>query len=607
MHYEDDLRALLINGEVRNWHKIYVAPSYGWLRDWDESWPLGEWKFFLKFLQAFDLETRREYLEFARSCEKRREYGAENVAADELDAAFFKAWWKRISRERGEKYFASKAAAVYFAFDDDLRDWYQNTWLADGYAYCPERDDVFLGAILADANFRVKTPEVVEFAFKAWVMPLVGSLNFLKAKRFGYNVEDFAGNVYQRVCGSDGRRKNFSNGVDYWLKERPTAALGDWFTLEATRVIHRFNKRQQRKNKPVEWNDGKRGGANAANFDENEISLVDMQTLFDDFHKAAPAEAALLASYFSGVASYDALASFWNRGQEQKIAGASLGQHCRRVLGAWRDAVEKKLALGTIPKDAWNEIFSQVKKDARADGKKRPKKERERNLLGPPKSENWRANLRFATEPTKDDAALFERWLENQRIEETCCFVRLYEEKTQRVGLAPLVRSAGVQRTTPCVVPRQNSLLTCGSPNLVAVSKIVRRYWRNKFAANCAATFWYESAKETRGEPTYWRAVARVPLFAESDAEVVGFAISGYRAINSWPVEVRLGRLSAPVAHGVAVFKLDEFRAEIERSAPTVIMTLRRPKIKNEETRWHVKREIAGKLLLQKPVLPDGE
>ncbi len=603
---EDDLRMLIINGEARSWYAKNIANRYGWLHDWDdEKWALSQYQFFLKFLQVFDIETRRAYFEFMRNPEKRQEYGAENVADGDLDNAFFKRWWRRMSYERGSKYFASKAAAVYFAFNDDLRRWYQDVWLASEYSYCSERDDVFLATILADINLRVKTPEVVQMSFKSWVMPLVGTLDFCKAKRFGYNVEEFAGDVYQRICGREGRRKFFANGVDYWLKERPTATLGDWFTLEATRVIYRFTKRQQRKGECLLGDNEKCVGANTANFDKNEMTFVDLQTLFDDFFKEAPAEAALLASYFSGATSYNMLASFWNYGQDKKVAGASLGQHCRRIFKAWRSVVEKKLALGTIPKEAWKEVFSELRKDAREDDQKTTKKKKEQNLRGGPKSKNWRKNIRFVTEPTKDDARLCECWLENQRIEESGSFARLYEEKTQRIGITPLIQGSGLQKETPCVVPRQNSLISSGSPNLIPVAEIVRRYWRNKYAANYSATFYYESATEKPGSLAYWRAMARAPLFAEPDAEIA-FVISGYDKLYSWPSEVRLGEIKAPVVHGVALFRLDEFRAEIEGNTPVVTMVLR--SVENRrETRWHVKRESAGKLLLQKPVLPDDE
>ncbi len=607
---EEELRALIINGELRNWHQNFIAGQYGWLHDWDdEKWPLSQYHFFLKFLLVFDVETRRDYLEFVRNPEKRREYSVENVADVDLDKAFFKTWWKRISYERDEKYFASKAAAIYFAFDDNLRCWYQNVWLAEGYAYCSERDDVFLATILSNINLRVKTPEVVQMTFKNWVMPLLETLNFYRAKRFGYNVEEFAGDFYMRIFGRDGRRKFFSNGVDFWLKERPTARLDDWFVLEANRVIYRFTKRQQRKYECLlRENNGKRVGANTAKFDEIEATFLDMQMLFDVFFKKDPEKAALLASYYSCGVTYNALASFWNCGQGTNVAGASVGKRCREALDAWRSAVEKKLKLGTIPEKVWQEIFSDVKKDARADGNKTAKKEKKpKEPSGAPKNKDWRKRLRFVGKPSKDDATIFERLLENRRIDETARFTRLYEEKTQRIGLAPLVRGSGGQRETPSAVPRQNSLMTSGSPNLVPVVEIVRRYWRNKYAANCSAAFWYESATEKPGSSGYWRAVARAPLFAEPDAEIV-VTISGYRAIDSWPVEVRLGEVKAPVVHGIAIFSLSKFCAGIEKGSPLVTMVVRKEKNKEGKVlRWHVKRESVGRLLLQKPTLPDNE
>lgn len=602
---EKDLRKLLINAELKRWYERKIEPAHGWLSDWDASTVLAQEScFFLKYLLTFDLEARREYLE------KRRE----SDAADDFDEKFDETFLLEQLDESRENY-AKKVAAIYFPFDDELRDWRRDVWLNldEEWSYNSARDDLFLARILMDGALRVKTPDVVQKVFVDWVLPFVGTLTFRRAKRFGYTPEDFAGDTYARLFGRDGRRKLFANGVEYWLRQRPTATLRNWCELEAYRVIHAFIQRRRREKfrTSVNMGDGvKRVGANAAQFDENETSPLDMQTLFDNFARRFPAKAHLIASYLSSGAPFDLLAHFWNLGQEKKIDGASLGQRTRRTLDAWRSVAQQQLALGQIPEEAWKEIFHSVKKEARTDDKKTTedeKEEKEPNLAGAPRSAEWRQRVRFLAEaaPTEDDATLFKNFLESRRIDETGCFSRLYEEKTQRMGLTPLVREQATRRDKPSVVPRQNSLRAVGSPNVVPVAKILRRYWRHKYPLEHSITFWYESA-EAPGTPGYWIGQVRVPLFAEPDAEI-GLTLSGFDALESWPVEICFGEKRTPVVHGVAIFKLSDFRKEIERNLPQVTMLLRRVKNRRGEVRWHVKQKNECRLLYRKPIVPDDE
>lgn len=606
---EKDLRKLLINAELKRWYERKIEPAHGWLSDWDASTVLAqESRFFLKYLLTFDLESRREYLE------KRRQ----SDAADDFDEKFDETFLLEQLDESREDY-DKKVAAIYFPFDDELRDWRRDVWLNrdDEWRYNSDRDDLFLARILMDDALRVKTPDVVQKVFVAWVLPFVGTLTFRRAKRFGYTPDDFAGDVYARLFGRDGRRKLFANGVEYWLRQRPTATLRNWCELEAYRVVHAFIQRRRRENLRTASNMGdgvKHIDANAAQFDENETPTLNMQTLFDNFSKRRPASASaahLIASYLSSGAGYDAIASFWNLGQEKKIDGRSLGQRCRRTLEVWRIAAQKQLALGTIQSASWQEIFHSLKKKARTDDKKTTedeKEEKEPNLAGAPKSAEWRKRVRFLADaaPTEDDATLFKNFLESRRIDETGCFSRLYEEKTQRMGLAPWVREQAARRDKPSVVPRQNSLRAIGSPNVVPVAKILRRYWHNKYAPCQSIAFYYESATEAPGTPGYWRAQVRVPLFAEPDAEI-GLTLSGYDPLESWPVEICFGEKITPVVHGVAVFKLSEYRTGIEQNLPQVTMLARRVKNERGETRWHCKRKSEGRILYRKPVVPDDE
>lgn len=603
---EKDLRKLLINAELKRWWDQKIAPAHGWLNDWDAKDVLSQnSSFFLKYLLAFDLEARREYLE------KRRR----SDAADDFDEKFDETFLLEQLDESREDY-DKKVAAIYFPFDDELRDWRRDVWLNlnEEWSYNSARDDLFLARILMDGTLRVKTPDVVQNVFVGWVLPFVGTLTFRRAERFGYTPGDFAGDVYARLFGRDGRRKLFANGVEYWLSQRPTATLRNWCELEAYRVIHAFVQRRRREKSRTASNMGngvKRVDANAAQFDENETPSLDMQTLFDNFARRFPKKSHLIASYLSSGAGYGSLAGFWNLGQNKKIDGRSLGQRCRRTLEVWRIVAQKQLALGKIQSASWQEIFHSLKKKARTDDKKTTEdeqEEKEPNLAGAPKSAEWRKRVRFLADaaPTEDDATLFKNFLESRRIDETGAFARLYEEKTQRMGLTPLVREQAARRDKPSVVPRQNSLRASGSPNVVPVAKILRRYWRHKYAPDRSITFWYESATEAPGTPGYWIASVRIPLHAAPDAEI-GLTLSGYDPLESWPVEICFGEKRTPVVHGVAIFKLSDFRKEIEQNLPQVTMLLRRVKNQRGEIRWHCKRKSEGRILYRKPVVPDDE
>ncbi|MBQ7030680.1 MAG: hypothetical protein IJN32_10585, partial [Thermoguttaceae bacterium] len=209
---ESDLRRLLIDDEARRWYDMKIAPKNGWLYDWDgDGWAFENYRNFLKYLLAFDLETRNEYL-------KKR---AQNDVADEPNANFDEAFLRETlaaSRKRGRKDAAKKAAALYYHKNDDLRNWFYG-WLSAGenWLYDPKRDDAFLAEILVRDDLRVKTPDVVQRLCRAWCLPFVGSLTYRIAhKKYGYQPEEFFLDVYQRLFGRDGRRKNAKNAIDFW-------------------------------------------------------------------------------------------------------------------------------------------------------------------------------------------------------------------------------------------------------------------------------------------------------------------------------------------------------------------------------------------------------
>ncbi|MBR4975532.1 MAG: hypothetical protein IKY61_00650, partial [Thermoguttaceae bacterium] len=189
---ERDFLDLFIDDEARNWQKRQIASRFGWLADWDadydSGWVMKNHRFILRFWIAFDPETRREYLEFKRNPEKRREYDAESLLESRWEREFFEKWRDKV-RARGERAFEQKAAALYFAFEPGVLAWFRDVWLSEeGYEYDSERDDRFLALILLDCDKRVKAPGIVETAFVQWVLPFVASITFLRAKGLGYNL-----------------------------------------------------------------------------------------------------------------------------------------------------------------------------------------------------------------------------------------------------------------------------------------------------------------------------------------------------------------------------------------------------------------------------------
>lgn len=290
---EKDLQRLLITAEEKRWRSKWISPPYGAWLDWDDdAWALENTRFFLKFFLAFDVETRNKYL-------KER---AQNDASNAPDANFDDNFLRKFlaeSRRRGEKYFARKAAAIYFE-DEQLRDWYRNFFLNEEneWVYTPARDDVYLAKLLADVALRVKTPNVVREVFLLWVIKYCGTLTFRKANRkYDYHPEIFFSDVYDRLIGRNGQR------ISFWLTARPTETLAEWCELEALRELDRALKQRQRASLALRLVDDLRKlGDKKATSDEKPTPSVDIQALFDALVAESSPDAYL--TYFVYIAFY---------------------------------------------------------------------------------------------------------------------------------------------------------------------------------------------------------------------------------------------------------------------------------------------------------------
>ena len=629
---ENDLRNLLLDDETRRWHREKVACKNGFLYDWDGcGWALERknYRYFLKVLLAIDLQTRGEYLR------KRRQ----NDAADEPDANFDEAFLTAYLAEscKREKDFAKKASALYF-WNDDLRAWFQNIWLnADAdWIYDSKRDDVFLAEILANDDFRGKTPDVVQKICCEWCLRFLGSLTYRIAhKKYGYQPEEFFRDVYQRLFGRDGRRKNAKNAIDFWRKETPTNSLREWVELETLRELERALKQRQRAYWAATFllSGDLSFVAKTTTKDGNSTPIDNVQTLFDRFYAESPSDAVLLAAYWSSNITFEELAKFWNVGDPEKRATyKTLNKRYERALDRFREVCER-ISNVEIPKERWGKIIKIFLKSAAQSNETNAESETSSRLRGMGKN-GRRVRVRFITEPSENDKELLLRVLEAKRIDETSFFLRLLRQKFQGGGFdtnvaapVPVRRVCGSQTKeraqdnrlgdfrrsdVPAEENAQSSLFldfqrppqVCGVPVSCFDANLVRNFWRNKYSENDSVLLYFEAA-EAPSSPTYWRAEARIPLFADADDVPVFFG--GYNPLNAAPCSLTLGDKTTPILHGVAVVALADFRAFVQKGElPRVTVSQRRVD-DGRRVRWHVKTVSETRLLLQKPIVPDKE
>lgn len=632
---EKDLRRLLIDDEARRWHDMKIAPKSGWLYDWDgDAWAFENYRNFLKYLIAFDLEARNEYL-------KKR---AQNDVADEPNANFDEAFLRETlaaSRKRGRKDAAKKAAALYFP-DDNLRNWFQRVWLSDdeNWVYDPERDDAFLAEILYRDDLRTKAPDVVQKLCRAWCLPFVGSLTYrIARKKYGYHPEEFFRDVYQRLFGRDGRRKNAKNAIDFWRKETPTNNLREWVELETLRELERALKQRQRAFWAATFlSAGDLNFVETAAKKDGNSTQIDAQTIFDRFYEESPSAASLLAAYWSSNVTFEELAWFWNVDAQEKktVDGKTLNKRFERALDRFREVFERSLNV-EIPKDRWGKIVKIFLKSAAPSNETKEESERTSRLRETGKN-GRRIRARFVTEPTENDKELLLRVLEAKRVDETGCVIRLLRQKFQggsfdtnvtipafacarRVGGSPAKkggqennslddfrRSDAAEEGAQSVLFQhlQRPALICGSPVGSFDADSVRNYWRNKYSENNAVVLYFESATAAPGSAEYWRAEARIPLFAASGAEVPIF-FGGYNPLDAAPCSLTLGEKTTPVLHGVAIVALRDFRSFVENGELPRVTVLQRRVDDGKRARWHVKIDSKTRLLLQKPIVPDKE
>lgn len=622
---ENDLRRLLLDEETRRWHDKNIAPKTGFLYDWDgSSWALERknYQYFLRFLLAVDLETRSEYLR------KRRQ----NDAADEtanFDEAFLTAYLAE-SCER-EKDFAKKASALYFAWNEDLRAWFQYVWLNndDNWVYNPERDDEFLAKILANEDLRVKTPDVVQRIFCDWSLPFVGSLIFRRAQKYGYQVEELTNDVYERLFGANGRRKNAKNAIDFWRKEMPTKSLRDWIRLETLRELERALKKRQRAARTAIYLSGDLSFV-AKTMKSAENSLrIDAQTLFDQFYTAAPSDATLCAIYWNSNLTFSELTAFFGK----KVDGKALNKRYERALKRFRKVCEGCLDV-EISRERWAKIVKIFLESTEQQNETKEECEALSHLRGGGNVERL-DRVRFVGAPTENDKELLLRVLEAKRVDETGRVIRLLRQKVQgggfdtnvtmpitvcRCGDSPIKERAqdslgGFRRSdVPAKENAQSSLFQdfqrppgiCGAPVNSFDAKSVRNYWRNKYSENDSVLLYFEAAEAAFSSPTYWHAEARLPLFAAADAEVPVF-FGGYNPLNAAPCTFSVGEKTSPILHGVAVVALADLRAFVEKGELPCVTVLQRCVDDGKRTRWHVKHDSKVRLLMQKSIVPDKE
>ena len=625
----NDLRVMLIDAEIRASHTAKVAHQYGWLDDIDNNieWPLKEYRLFLKCWLAYDCETRDNYIEFMRNPEKRREYGAENVADEKLDYAFFEKWFA-LCRERGGNYFEKKIATIYFANLPDVLAWYRDFWLNDDveWRYEASRDDGVLAEILSSVELRVKAPKLVKKIFRDWVMPFLKTRSFAKAnKRFGYDDEQAFYDIYARLF----ERKNGKNRIDYWIKNKPCLTLKEWVELEAWREIERTIRRLRRERLAAIyfWDKMELLGANAKS-DENETA-PEVQELFDLFCAVEREGAALLAAYYNSPLTFNELASLWeilSKGEDNNGSGKTLNKRHERAVTQWRISIQKALNV-EIDDKKFKKIFRLMKREARTE--QESEKEEKAPNFGDSPSENWKNNIRLvAEEPTREmlelSTKVLNKVLTNRRFEEIGGGWQLTfsKDKTQGGRLEPgqtdvaLVRrrsgdpverrekALGRSETigdTPWQFVDEARIRAAGSPILIRGARAIRSFWRKKYNENDSVVFHFESSEPLESQ-TFWEATVKIPYDADRESEI-GVVVDWRNKFNVAPVEFKWGKISAPIVCGVAKIKVGDFLVGVEEGAPSVTMKIRRL----DENHWHVKHVSHGRLLFRKPVVRDDE
>ncbi len=631
---ESDFRTLFLDREARRWFDENIrAALAAWLHDDEnaDAWAIENYRYFNKFVLAFDGEARNDFLELLRNPEKRREILADDVSDDDFEREFLRYYFAQ-NRKRGARHSGRKAAALYFGFESDVSDWFQNVWLADSeWRYDPSRDDVPLAKIMADVNLRSKAPETV-FAVFRWALPFCGSLTFLRARnRYDYYPESLFVDLYERLVGPDGRRDDAINGFDYYLRSRPCDTLKEWVELECARQIERVVARRRRLETGLRLvaDFGYWGGKNAPLNDEDLTPPEAIQKLFDIFFAESPSSAYLTTAYLALPFGFNELSTLWD------VDAKTLSKRFERGVERFRLLSEKALGVASIDAESWKRGFRLIKSDVRADDKEAKKKEREKprfwELSGAPHPE-WKKRVKFPTAPTEADEILLQRTLQRLRSDETGRYRPMIEpfwqERTQGGGVEPVClvseqdwrerrqktneNKPEKPKTSAKTPPRPDSdearEQAAGVPGRrIFNTELVRNYWSQKYATDSCVVFHWES-KAPADSLLFWRASVRAPLHkTNSDAEV-GVVIEGYERFKSAPVEFCIGNKSAKVQYGVAVFSLADFRAGIENEDGNLFATMKIRALKDEKRGgalcWHVLKTSAGRLLFRPPVVP---
>lgn len=610
---KEDLSALIINADVRAWWKKRVEPVDGYIWDYErpERDPSKDYRYFLRILLALDQETRTEYLEFSRKIDKRAEYldawrnkrginADRDVPDEQTDAAFFDNWFARCKED--ETTYRRKFAAVHFAFDRELYDWFCNVWLGDEpWSYNSKRDDASLLKILSDVRLRVKAPDILERVFNDFILPFLGSAAFLTArKKYRYMPEDYFGDVYQRLFGRFRREKadapDCERRIEYW-NEKKSFSLGEWLEVEAMREIWRVLKRR-RVSKPPVFYPGELlnvYGAFDPDFDGNKTTL-DAQTLFDDFFKSYSLDAYTISAYFSSPFTYKEIAPVFG------FSAENMSQRTRRAVERWRDFCERTLRV-PIDKELFKKMLKSIKPGEKTEGETTEQEEasEKKPRLGCDPKKDWRKNIgRLAVKPTENDKMLLKSLLKSRRVDETGFYEMFRFDATfpqNQGGFGfKIDPEMWIDPTWKERAQEKNRVLTLFRP-----APYEQRHWRNKYSASNSVAFYFESTEKPDSD-SFWTAMVRVPLDATDDDEI-GVCVDDYRGTFVCLGEFRFNETTkAPIKYGVAKFSVRDFRAGIEQCALGATVKIRYYSPREQRLKGRVDAEFdsPGRLLFRK-------
>ncbi|MBQ2788707.1 MAG: hypothetical protein IJE97_03655, partial [Thermoguttaceae bacterium] len=532
-------------------------------------------------------------------------------ARDANDAIFFRRWLELTWQD--EKTYRRMWADIHFAFDDEIRKWFREEWLAgEKWEYEPKRDDRSLQKILANVALRVKAPDVVERIFIDWIMPLLGSRYFFAARKLGVYPDDFILNLYDRLLGrfEQGKSSEATKGrIEEWSSENPLS-LREFVEWEGLKEIWKILSRRRRAERKIYlFADLERRGKSLTKDENGDLAArqsyvlaTNLQKSFERLFRKNSRDAFLIATQLSGFCLKKSAAFF-------KLTPDNARKRRRCASKKWLKLTEEILRVAVDDAD-WGEMLTEVKRASKETAKRRKKESKKEPRFGAvePKNKNWREKYiePIVAKTNQEDLALLKSCLASRRILETGFLWRLqlsyYTPVTQGgLGLTNtnkikdwMVEPTWYERKT-----RESSAI----PAFIRCAPFNQRFWKKRYPEGSGPTFYFASTAPSNSD-AFWEASVRVPFDANDDAEI-GVVVNCYngRFVPDGEFQFNASTTS-PIRFGVARFTIRDVREAIERGAE-IAATVRvqyRVEDRDKKGRFGATFKSSGRLLYRKEV-----